>query len=54
MVADLTRSCRHLRAIPRSRHLPRASTDGSSAANLNKTGVRLWTDCSGQHLPAAR
>jgi hypothetical protein len=31
---------------PRSRHLPLASTDGSSTRNLNKTGVRLWTEYS--------
>ena len=34
------------RILPRSRHLPRASTEGSSTRNLNKTGVRLWTDSS--------
>ena len=30
--------------LPRSRHLPLASTEGSLTRNLNKTGVRLWTD----------
>jgi hypothetical protein len=35
------------RGIPRrSRHLPLASTEGSRTENLNKTGVRLWTDSS--------
>ena len=34
----------HRPILPRSRHLPLASTDGSSTRNLNKTGVRLWTD----------
>jgi hypothetical protein len=29
--------------LPRSLHLPRASTDGSARENVNKTGVRLWT-----------
>ncbi len=32
--------------LPRSRHLPIASTEGSRTRNLNKIGVRLWTDCS--------
>ena len=32
--------------LPRSLHLPRASTDGSRTQNLNKNGVRLWTACS--------
>ena len=41
------RSCGHLRpSLPRSFHLPRASTEGSARENLNKTGVRLWTACS--------
>ena len=35
-----------LPTLPRSRHLPRASTDGSSTENLNEIGVRLWTACS--------
>ena len=35
-----------LTILPRSRHLPLASTDGSRTENLNKTGVRLWTDSS--------
>ena len=30
--------------LPRSRHLPFASTEGSLSENLNNTGVRLWTD----------
>jgi hypothetical protein len=29
--------------LPRSFHLPRASSEGSRTTNLNKTGVRLWT-----------
>jgi hypothetical protein len=29
--------------LPRSRHLPFASTEGSLTKNLNKTAVRLWT-----------
>ena len=34
----------HFRPIRhRSRHRPRASTDGSRTRNLNKIGVRLWT-----------
>lgn len=32
--------------LPRSFHLPAAVTDGSLTENLNKTGVRLRTDCS--------
>jgi len=32
--------------LRRSRHLPLASTDGRLIENLNKTGVRLWTDSS--------
>ena len=48
VVYDLIGSCGHCRPIrPRSRHLPRASTDGSSTANLNKNGVRLWTALPG-------
>jgi hypothetical protein len=31
--------------LPRSLHRPLASTDGSSTRNLNKIGVRFWTDC---------
>ena len=31
--------------LPRSLHLPLASTEGSLARNLNKTAVRLWSDC---------
>ena len=39
--------CVELRGIlPRSLHLPLASTDGSSTRNFNKTGVRLWTESS--------
>jgi len=34
------------RSLPRSRHRPRASTEGSVTENSNKTGVRLWTDCT--------
>jgi hypothetical protein len=34
--------------LPLSRHLPIASTDGSLTKNLNKTGVRLWTESSVQ------
>jgi hypothetical protein len=30
--------------LPRSRHRPRASTEGSSIRKVNKTGVRFWTD----------
>jgi hypothetical protein len=33
-----------LRILPRSRHLPVASTDGSLTENLNEIGVRVWTD----------
>jgi hypothetical protein len=33
-------------SLPRSRHLPTAVTEGSLTENLNKTGVRLWTDRS--------
>ena len=47
MVSDLIRSYGHVRPIlPRSRHLPRASTEGSRTENLNKNGVRLWTASS--------
>jgi hypothetical protein len=36
---------RHLRPIlPRSRHRPVPVTEGSLTKNLNKTGVRFWTD----------
>jgi hypothetical protein len=38
---ELTRALRSI--LPRSRHLPRASTGGSSTRNPNKTGVRFWT-----------
>ena len=33
------------RILPRSRHRPVAVTEGSRTRNLNKTGVRLWSDC---------
>jgi hypothetical protein len=39
-----------LSTLPRSLHRPVAVTDGSFSSNLNKTGVRLWTD----HAMAAR
>jgi hypothetical protein len=39
--------CLLLAILPRSLHLPAAVTDGSLTENLNKTGVRLWTDRSG-------
>ena len=46
MASDLIELCGHLRPIlPRSLHLPLASTDGSRTRNLNKNGVRLWSDC---------
>ena len=32
--------------LPRSLHLPVASTEGSVTQNLNRIGVRLWTDPS--------
>jgi len=32
------------RAIPHSRHRPVAVVEGSLTKNVNKTGVRLWTD----------
>ena len=32
--------------LPRSRHLPLASTDGNQTENFNEIGVPLWTDCS--------
>lgn len=52
MVADLIRSYGQRRVIlPRSRHLPFASTEGSSTRNFNKTGVRLWSACSGSSSP---
>ena len=34
--------------LPRSFHRPRASTEGSLTENINKTGVRFWTDCAGR------
>ena len=34
------------RILPRSLHLPVAVVDGSLTQNLNKTGVRLWTEPS--------
>ena len=34
------------RILSRSRHLPVALTEGSLTETSNKTGVRLWTDCS--------
>ena len=40
----LNSPCYRRPILPRSLHLPRASTDGSRIKrNLNKTGVRLWT-----------
>lgn len=40
----LVRPFHHFRPIfLRSRHRPRASTDGSRTRNVNETGVRLWT-----------
>ena len=48
MVSDLIGSCGHLRPIlPRSRHLPAGLDRGKLPENLNKIGVRFWTDCSG-------
>ena len=38
------RRLHRLPILPRSRHLPLASTDGSLIEKVNKTGVRLWTD----------
>ena len=32
--------------LPRSRHLPVASTEGSLTENPNEIGVRLWTERS--------
>ena len=32
--------------LPRSRHRPVAVTEGNRTRNLNRSGVRLWTDCS--------
>jgi hypothetical protein len=32
--------------LPRSRHLPRASSDGNRIENFNEIGVRLWTNRS--------
>ena len=32
--------------LPRSRHRPVAVTEGSLTKNLNRIGVRLWTDSS--------
>jgi hypothetical protein len=44
----------HLRPIlPRSRHRPLASTEGSLIEKVNKTGVRLWTGCSFNESRAA-
>ena len=37
------RVLQRLPILPRSRHLPLASTDGSPTRNVNKTGVRLWS-----------
>jgi hypothetical protein len=34
--------------LPRSLHLPRASTEGSSTRKPNEAGVRFWTDASWQ------
>jgi hypothetical protein len=36
----------HWPILSRSRHLPVGVVDGSLTENLNKTGVRLWTDPS--------
>ena len=33
------------RILPRSRHRPVAATEGSLTRKVNKTGVRLWSDC---------
>jgi hypothetical protein len=35
--------------LTRSRHLPVGVTEGSRKRNLNKSGVRLWTDRSGDY-----
>ena len=40
------RITQRLHILPRSRHLPRRSTDGSLTENPNRIGVRLWTDSS--------
>jgi len=46
MVSDLIGARGHLRSsLPRCRHRPFASTEGSSTKKPNKTGVRFWTDC---------
>ena len=42
------RLARRRHPFPLSLHLPVAPTEGSVARNLNKTGVRLWTACSGE------
>jgi hypothetical protein len=39
-------SRRHSPELPRSLHRPVAPTEGCLTSNLNKTGVRLWTDPS--------
>jgi hypothetical protein len=40
--------------LPRSRHLPVAVVDGSLIKNVNKTGVRLWTDYSRSRVDDGR
>jgi hypothetical protein len=37
--------------LPRSRHRPRASTEGSVVCKVNKTGVRLWGWWSSRETP---
>jgi hypothetical protein len=34
--------------LPRSRHLPVASTDGRRTRNFNEIAVRLWTGCGAE------
>jgi hypothetical protein len=48
VVYDLIGSCGKSRPIlPRSLHLPLASTGGNATRNPNKTGVRFWTEDAG-------
>ena len=37
--------------LPRSRHLPVASTEGTRIEKVNKTGVRLWIDRELNRVP---
>ena len=53
-VLDYLAGPESFRSLTRSRHRPFASTDGSRTENINKIGVRLWTDSSLVKTPVER